>query len=87
MGADNLLQFSKWYKWREILALIPIIVFNRGGVDKEVALSGELAREFAEYKLEYTGNIKFVTLPAWVFLDIEPNPISSTMLKEEIDLT
>ncbi len=31
MGADNLVNFHKWYKWREILQKCNIVVFDRHG--------------------------------------------------------
>lgn len=29
MGADNLVSFHRWQGWREILASVPVVVFNR----------------------------------------------------------
>jgi len=29
MGADNLVSFHRWQGWREILARVPVVVFNR----------------------------------------------------------
>ena len=31
MGADNLINFHKWYKWRDICDKCKILVFDRGG--------------------------------------------------------
>jgi len=31
MGADNLINFHKWYKWKEIANVCNILVFNRKG--------------------------------------------------------
>ena len=31
MGADNLVNFHKWYKWREISSKCNILVFDRYG--------------------------------------------------------
>jgi nicotinate-nucleotide adenylyltransferase len=31
MGADNLINFHKWYKWRAIIKKCSILVFNRQG--------------------------------------------------------
>ena len=31
MGADNLIKFHKWYKWKQILKKSKIIVFDRSG--------------------------------------------------------
>ena len=30
MGADNLINFHKWYKWKEIASKSMLLVFNRG---------------------------------------------------------
>jgi len=35
MGADNLINFHKWYKWRQILKKSNIIVFDRHGYKKK----------------------------------------------------
>ena len=31
MGADNLIKFHKWNKWKEIIKLAKILVFDRQG--------------------------------------------------------
>ena len=35
MGADNLINFHKWYKWKQILKKSNIIVFDRHGYKKK----------------------------------------------------
>ena len=35
MGADNLIYFHKWYKWKQILKKSNIIVFDRNGYRKK----------------------------------------------------
>ena len=35
MGADNLINFHKWYKWKEILKKSKLIVFDRHGYKKK----------------------------------------------------
>ena len=35
MGADNLINFHKWYKWKNILKKTKIIVFDRHGYKKK----------------------------------------------------
>ncbi|RZI46027.1 nicotinate-nicotinamide nucleotide adenylyltransferase [Rickettsiales endosymbiont of Peranema trichophorum] len=30
MGADNMLQIHKWYRWWRIFELLPVVVFDRG---------------------------------------------------------
>ena len=36
MGADNLINFHKWYKWRNILKKSKLIVFDRHGYKKNL---------------------------------------------------
>ena len=35
MGADNLINFHKWHKWKNILRKTKIIVFDRHGYKKK----------------------------------------------------
>ena len=35
IGADNLVNFHKWYKWKNILKKIKLIVFDRHGYKKK----------------------------------------------------
>lgn len=84
MGADNLIQFSKWYKWREIFNLIPIAVFNRQ-VDNDNALESDAAKL---YKNQMVSEGNFLSLagsspPVWAFLDIPANHTSSTKIRKK----
>jgi nicotinic acid mononucleotide adenylyltransferase len=83
MGADNLIQFHKWHQWREIMNLLPVAVFNRGGIDKEAALSSEAAHEFAANRLDDAMQLITTAPPVWAFLGIEKHPLSSTHLRGE----
>lgn len=80
MGADNLLELPKWYKWRDIMREVPVAVFNRGDL-REKALSGEVARIFAANKLSVMTELPCEAPPAWVFLDIKTHPASSTGIR------
>lgn len=82
MGADNLLQFPKWHRWRDIMQSIAIAVFNRDN-SKIKALSGEVANEFAARKINYAIKLIHSVPPAWAFLDIRTHPLSSTKLRVE----
>ena len=35
MGADNLINFHKWYKWKNILKISKLVVFDRHGYKKK----------------------------------------------------
>ena len=36
MGADNLIKFHRWYKWKLILKKSNIVVFDRHGYKKNL---------------------------------------------------
>ncbi len=82
MGADNLAQFHRWHKWREIAQTLPIAVIERPGYNDRARFSPAMAyfRKFVK-KIEYckTGNgcNNHVT-PALLFLRFRPDSRSAT---------
>jgi nicotinate-nucleotide adenylyltransferase len=82
MGADNLLQFHRWQRWRDIAAALPIAVVDRPGATltapgapAAVALAGRRLREADAAALP------LARPPAWVFLHGPRSPLSSTRLR------
>ena len=55
MGADNLINFHKWHKWKTILQKCNIIVFDRHGYKKK-SLNSITFKRFGKRNLEF---IKF----------------------------
>tara|TARA_B100000282_G_C31551173_1_gene407567 strand:+ start:195 stop:734 length:540 start_codon:yes stop_codon:yes gene_type:complete len=55
MGADNLINFHKWYKWINILKKTKIIVFDRQGYKKK-SLNSQTYKVFGEKEVTF---IKF----------------------------
>ncbi len=55
MGADNLISFHKWYKWRNILSKTKLIVFDRHGYKKK-SLNTKIYKRLGEKKVFF---IKF----------------------------
>ena len=53
MGADNLINFHKWYKWRKISQKCRIIVFDRHGYKKKSLNS-------TTFKTLNNKNLKFI---------------------------
>jgi nicotinate-nucleotide adenylyltransferase len=39
LGSDNLISFSKWRKWKDIINLCKLVVFSRKGFDKKAKKS------------------------------------------------
>ena len=52
MGADNLVNFHKWYKYEKIVKLCKILVFDRNGY-KAKALKSISYRKFKKHYIEF----------------------------------
>ena len=52
MGADNLINFHKWYKWRNILKKSKLIVFDRHGYKKK-SLNSKTYNGHAENRVTF----------------------------------
>ena len=52
MGADNLISFHKWYRWKTISQKCNIIVFDRHGYKKK-SLCSTAFKRFSHKKLEF----------------------------------
>jgi len=83
MGADNLKDFHRWKNWREIAALVPIAVIDRGGVGF-AAMAGPAGQALARVRLPESQAASLATrpAPAFVFLHGLKMPLSSTALRE-----
>ncbi len=52
IGADNLINFHKWYKWQDILKKTKLIVFDRHGYKKK-SLNSKTYKNTSEKKLTF----------------------------------
>ena len=52
MGADNLISFHKWYKWKLIIKKCNIIVFDRHGYKKK-SLNSKTYKSLSKQKLKF----------------------------------
>ncbi len=82
MGADGLVSFHRWRRWRDIAATVPIAVLDRPG-ERLQALASPAARALAvAYVPEArAGALAVCRPPAWTFLTTRRLPISSTALR------
>jgi nicotinate-nucleotide adenylyltransferase len=80
MGGDNLRDFHKWKRWREIAKLVPIAVVSRPGAMPKAGLS-RFAHNFGSYRLDprAAALLKNRRPPAWVYL---PAPLDKTSSSE-----
>ena len=76
MGSDNLGQFGRWQRWREIAAWVPIAVVQRPG-SILASLNAPLVRRFGTVR----GRNPWQRPPAVMVLDGARNPQSATRLR------
>ena len=84
MGADNLDQFARWYRYRDMIRLLPIAVVDRPGYSFKAIATGQqlLGRRTRVTKMRYaivTGTVK---LPSWCFIAGQLNAASATEIRQ-----
>lgn len=82
MGADNLLQVSRWQRWEQIFATAAVAVFDRPTYSLR-ALAAPAARRFARQRMDehQAGRLAARAPPAWVFIRHRLNAQSSTRIR------
>jgi nicotinate-nucleotide adenylyltransferase len=82
MGADNLRSFHRWQRWRDIAALVPIVVIDRLGPSL-YATAGVAGQALARARLPEMAARRLPerTPPAWIYLHGLKSPLSSTALR------
>lgn len=82
MGSDNLGEFHRWERWREIAGSAPIAVVNRPAALASM-LSSPAAQALAPYRVDEADakTLADQTPPAWTFLIGPRTSVSSTALR------
>lgn len=82
MGADNLLQFSRWRRWRDIARAMPIAVVARPGYDRAAIASPAMAwlRRYRTSAASIRNRTGW-SAPALVLLRFDPDPRSATAIR------
>lgn len=82
MGSDNLVQFSRWDRWRGIAAQVPIGVIARPG-SRMPARSARAARMLGPHRLpeERAGRLADMDPPAWVLVNVPMSGLSSSAIR------
>ncbi len=80
MGADNLVQFHKWGRWREIMERVPVGVLARPGSGLKARLS-VAAQIYRGNRVGRGENLAKCRAPAWVFVNLPMNDASSTEIR------
>ena len=80
MGADNLVQFHRWARWRDILARVPVAVMARPGAGLAARLS-VTARTYRAHQVAQPERLLGRALPAWCFVNMPLNATSSSVIR------
>jgi nicotinate-nucleotide adenylyltransferase len=84
MGADNLMQFHLWRRWRDIARLVPIAVVDRPGSTLR-ALNSHAGAALAPFRVPERDSAGFADRrpPAFIFLHGPRSATSSTAIRRE----
>ncbi len=84
MGADNLINFHKWQKWKQIFNEISVVVFKRHGYNT-MALKSIAFRTFSNSRLisNFININEFNKLPSWTWINNKEIKISSSEIRKQ----
>jgi nicotinate-nucleotide adenylyltransferase len=77
MGADNLVQFHRWGRWRDILRAVAVGVLARPGAGVQARLS-VAARAF---QVDRGETLRGRQAPVWAFVNLPMNDASSSEIR------
>ena len=80
MGADNLVQFHRWGRWRDILRSVAVGVLARPGSGVAARLS-VAARAFRVHQVDRGETLRGHQPPVWSFVNLPMNDASSTEIR------
>jgi nicotinate-nucleotide adenylyltransferase len=80
MGADNLVQFHRWNRWRDILRSVAVGVLARPG-SGIAARNSVAARAFKVNQIDRGENLRGHKAPVWCFVNIPMNGASSSEIR------
>ena len=80
MGADNLVQFHRWRRWRDIMGAMPVAVMARPGSGLAARLS-VAARAFRGARVARAEALAEARAPAWSFINVPLNAASSSAIR------
>jgi len=82
MGADNMMEVSRWHAWTAIFEAVPIAVFARPSYSLR-ALASTAAKRYARDRVAESraGVLAAMEPPAWAFLHTPLNAASATGIR------
>ncbi len=82
MGADNLADFHRWERWREIMRALPVGVLARPG-DRVAARTSPAAQAFRAARLpdRRAALLARAEAPAWCLVNVPMRDVSSSAIR------
>ena len=82
MGADNLVDFQRWERRRDIAAMVPMAVYVRPGSSRRAPVS-MAASYLARWRVDEDDAPRLASLraPAWVYLHGRQSTLSSSAIR------
>jgi nicotinate-nucleotide adenylyltransferase len=82
MGADNLRDFHRWQRWRDIAMTFPIAIIDRPGATLSF-LSSVMAKTFDHARVDEADAPRLARMkpPAWTFIHGPRSLVSSTAIR------
>ena len=86
MGADNMDQFNNWYRYRDVIRLLPIAVIDRPSYSLRAIAVGRclLQRRNEVSKMRHAIATRSVKLPGWCFITGQHNTTSATTIRKQV---
>ena len=84
MGADNLDQFARWHRYREMIRLLPIAVVDRPSYSLNAIAIGRqlLGRRTKVKNMRHAILTRSLNLPSWCFIAGQLNTASATEIRQ-----
>lgn len=85
MGADNLAELHRWKQWPQVLASVPVAVFDRAPYP-HAALRAMAAQRFSRFRVPEKAARVLIhkPSPAWTYIHMPRCNISATRLRETL---
>ncbi|WDR01548.1 nicotinate-nucleotide adenylyltransferase [Devosia algicola] len=82
MGADNMVGFHHWQRWRDIADMVPIAIYVRPG-SARLAPSSRAAEALERYRVDESDapGLALQKPPAWVYLHGRQSGLSSSAIR------
>lgn len=82
MGADNLVDFHRWERWRDIASMLPMAVYVRPGSSRRAPVS-MAASYLSPWRVDEDDAPRLAMLeaPAWIYLHGKQSPLSSSAIR------